>query len=251
MVAKTVTLPNIRKMFIPDRDNYIVEADLDRADLQVVVWEADDQELKQMLHEGVDIHAENIKVIGFDSRNKAARDMAKRFIHGTNYYGSARTMGISCGVSVQKADIAQRKWFSAHPGIRDWHQRTERQIAETRSVRNRFGYWRYYFDRIDGLLPQALAWVPQSTVALVIDHGLVNIAENLPEVEILIQVHDSLLLQFHKSLFPAIMPKIQRELLITVPYPDPLVIPIGAKISGKSWGDAVGIDWKAKELPVC
>lgn len=238
MVAKTVSLPNIRKMFIPDRDHYIVEADLDRADLQVVVWEADDQELKQMLHEGVNIHEENAKVIGFD------KDMAKRFIHGTNYYGSARTMGISCGISIQRADRAQRRWFSAHPGISDWHRRTERQLAESRSVRNKFGYWRHYFDRIEGLLPKALAWIPQSTVALVIDHGLVNVAENLPEVEILLQVHDSLLLQFHKSLFPAIMPKIQKELLITVPYPDPLVISVGAKISDKSWGDATAVDWQ-------
>ena len=51
-------LPNIRRLFIPDPGQIIGDADLDRADLQVVVWEADDTELKQMLHEGVDLQLE-------------------------------------------------------------------------------------------------------------------------------------------------------------------------------------------------
>ena len=36
-------------MFVPDEGYLIADADLDRADLQVVVWEADDQDLKAKL----------------------------------------------------------------------------------------------------------------------------------------------------------------------------------------------------------
>jgi len=240
MVAKTVHLPNVRKMFIPDPGYIIADCDLDRADLQVVVWEADDAEMKQMLRENVDVHTENAKIIGF------SRDMAKRFIHGTNYGGSSRTMSRSCGITMHQADIAQRRWFAAHPGIVEWHRRTEHELMTRREVRNKFGYRRFYFGRIEGLLPEALAWVPQSTVAVVTNLGIINLYTNLPRIHVLMQVHDSLVLQIPKNLYPSILPTIRENLLITIPYPDPLIIPVGIKVSEKSWGDCVEVEWEQK-----
>jgi hypothetical protein len=49
MVAKTIDLPNVRKLFIPDPGKMIFDADLSGADLYVVVWEADDAGLKKAL----------------------------------------------------------------------------------------------------------------------------------------------------------------------------------------------------------
>lgn len=223
--------PDVRQMFVPDPEHYIMDWDLDRADLQVVVWEADDTELKQMLREGIDLHSENAKVL------LCARDLAKRWVHGTNYGGSARTMAINCGITVYQSDIMRKRWFAAHPGIPDWHRRVEKSLASTHSVSNAFGYRRLYFDRIDGLLPEALAWIPQSTVALVINHGLVRLYNELPQVQLLLQVHDSLVMQTHKRNVPAIFPMIRERLLVTVPYPDPLIIPISGKGSYSSWGE--------------
>jgi len=40
---EALQLPNIRKIFTPDQDYTFFDMDLDRADLQVVVWEADDR----------------------------------------------------------------------------------------------------------------------------------------------------------------------------------------------------------------
>ena len=54
-------LPNVRVLYIPDAGYDFFNADLDRADLQVVIWEADDDDLRQMVAEGIDIHAENAK----------------------------------------------------------------------------------------------------------------------------------------------------------------------------------------------
>ena len=55
--------PNIRSMFIPDPGYTFFDGDLDRADLQVVVWEADDPMLKAALRMGVDIHLMNAYVL--------------------------------------------------------------------------------------------------------------------------------------------------------------------------------------------
>jgi DNA polymerase I-like protein with 3'-5' exonuclease and polymerase domains len=232
IVYPRLVFPNVRSFFIPDPDHIIMEWDLERADLQVVVWEADDSVLKQILREGVDLHAENAKVLG------CSRQMAKTFVHGTNYGGTARTMAKNCGVLVHQSELMQRRWFGAHPGIKTWHRRTEMQLATNRTITNRFGFRITFFDRMESLLPKALAWTPQSTVALAINIGLVEVAKHLPEVEFLLQVHDSLLLQVHKSHFPAIIPSIRKHIQVTIPYPDPLVIPTSCSWSDRSWGDA-------------
>lgn len=225
-----LTLPNIRKIFIPDPGYTFFDMDLDRADLQVVVWEAEDEELKQMLREGVDVHAENAKILG------CSRQMAKMWVHGTNYGGSPRTMAINCGILVREAERMQTRWFLAHPGIERWHNRTEAQLHTKRFVQNAYGYRRYYFDRVESLLPEALAWIPQSTVAITINRIWRNIYDHLPEVQVLLQVHDSLAGQIPTKSAADLLPRMRMEARVVIPYPDPLIIPVGIKTSPKSWG---------------
>ena len=106
----------------------------------------------------------------------------------------------------------------------------------SRSAKNKFGYRIIYFDRIDGLLPQALAWVPQSTVALASFRGMKNLKEKIPHVEILLQVHDSVLFQIPKTDLPSDT-DILSALEAPIPYSPPLVIPWKLAKSEKSWGD--------------
>jgi len=223
--------PELRYLYVPDAGYIIVDCDLDRADLQVVVWEADDPELKQVLREGVDVHTENAKTIG------CTRPQAKAGVHATNYGAKPRTLATTLGITVKEAEAFQKRWFEAHPGIKEWHQRTEEALWANRMVANRFGYRRYYFDRVEGLLPQALAWVPQSTVGIVTNLGMLNIHKKLPEVQLLIQVHDSLVMQLPEDRIEELLPQVIDCMKVTVPYDDPLVIGVGAKISPVSWGD--------------
>ena len=227
-------LPNIRKLFIPDPGFTFFDLDLDRADLQVVVWEADDAELKQMLREGVDLHSENAKTLG------VPRQLAKMWVHGSNYGGSPRTMSANCGIPVHQAEQMRARWFSAHPGIASWHKRTEDQLFKRRFIENRFGYRWYVFDRPEGLLPEALAWQPQSTVGLVINRAWQNLFREQPLIQVLLQVHDSLAGQFPTDQKDFLIRELKRLCQITIPYSDPLVIPVGIKTSEKSWGDCVG-----------
>lgn len=249
-------LPNIRNLFIPDVGNVFFDMDLDRADLQVVVWEADDADLKRRLRMGVDLHIVNgIEIEGLPlppeeelveghpnypehlGRYKKQRKFAKAFIHGTNYGGSGRAMAINCGITVAASDKFQNRWFAMHPGIKAWHRRTEENLRTRHFVTNKFGYRRFYFDRIDALLPEALAWQPQSTVALYINLIWMRFFLNIPELEILLQVHDSLAGQFRSHLRDAVITKMKQEAsLAVIPYEDPLIIPVGIKWSDKSWG---------------
>lgn len=252
-------LPNLRELFLPDEGKLIWDADLDRADLQVVVWEADDSLFKLALQRGVDIHLLNAFVLSgveppdleelieggskhdrylhWRSKYKLLREFAKVFCHGTNYGGSAKTMAGHCGVLVHEAEKAQKIWFGAHPGIKAWHRRTGHELMTRRAVSNKFGYTAIFFDRVETLLPEALAWVPQSTVAEVINRGWINLLANQKDNEVLIQVHDSLVGQFDSKLDrQKKVEEIKRDLSILIPYDDPLVIPVGVKLSEKSWG---------------
>lgn len=246
-------LPDVRKLYIPDdSETWFWNADLDRADLQVVVWEAQDLELMQMLREGVDLHIENAKVLfGLkmgQAVTKAMRGFAKAFVHGTNYGGSDRTMAAATGVTVREAGMAQSRWFQAHPGIKRWHNNVLNEIQTTRMIKNKLGYRWVIFDRIDTAFTEALAWVPQSTVACVINRGLVNVAENLPLItrdhfgkitrhrnpETLLQVHDSLAGTMPAGFDPEL---IRKQLIVEIPYDPPLIIPASIEISPVSWGD--------------
>lgn len=261
MVAKTINLPNVRKFFQPDPGYVICDADLDRADAQVVAWEADDWKLKAMFREGLDIHLGNaasifnLPITLDHLRDKAfaaqlakkyviERDKAKRGVHATNYGASARTLAKHLNITESEAQKFIDDWFTDHPGIYGWHQRVQDSLDTTRSVRNAFGYRRFYFDRIETLLPEAVAWIPQSTVAGVINRGWCNLHYNVPGVEVLLQVHDSLVFQVPENDFKDLLPVIRENLLITIPYADPLVIGVGLKASAKSWGHAEEITWE-------
>ena len=221
-------MPNLRKIFIPDPGYTLFDVDLDRADLQVVVWEAEDDELKQMLREDVDIHEENGRVIGL------TRFEAKQFVHATNYGARARKLAALFGKSVAAMETAQRRWFEAHPGIKEWHKRTQANLPV---VTNKFGYSIHFLDIQERLLPKALAWTPQSTVANIINFGLVAVDEQLPDVQLLMQIHDSLVLQIRDEQIDELLPKIMALMQIVVPYDDPLIIPVTAKGSKSSWGE--------------
>lgn len=250
-----LTLPNVRKLFIPDEGFTFFDMDLDRADMQVVVWESGEVALKEALRKGVDMHILNaITLAGKElpdldwlceghaeydrlrSIYKRERQLAKSFIHGTNYGGGARTMAIAAGVTVAQAERFQRIYFGTYPGIKRWHERTEHQLRTRHYVQNAFGYRRYYFDRVDGLLPEALAWIPQSTVGNVIDRAWLNIHNNLPEVKVLLQVHDSLAGEFPTHKKEWCLRRMKEESSIVIPYDDPLIIPTGINCSEKSWG---------------
>lgn len=240
-------LPNIRKLFVPDPGYAIFDADLSGADAQVVAAEAEDADLLRAFEGGLDVHEKNATDLwgsAFSSltgpRRKAKRQQCKQAVHGTNYGAHAKTLAAILGWSIHEADQFQRSWFSLHPGIKTWHERTETDLRSTRTARNKFGFRIIYFDRIDGLLPQALAWIPQSTVAITCFRGALQLERECPWAEILLQVHDSLVFQvpFAKA---ESYNQIHKGLTNAIPYANPLTIRWKLSKSLTSWGDCTPV----------
>ena len=234
-------MPNVRAMFIPDKGYVIVGVDLDRADAQVVAWESGDEPLKEIFKTGEDVHAANALVIG------SSRQVAKSFVHGTNYLGSAAGVARACGITLHKTKVGQAAWFAAHPAIKEWHNRVWLDLQTTRTLTTAFGRKRYFFGRVDrNLQKEAMAWVPQATVAQVTNIGLRKMYDDsskglLHEVDlqILNQVHDEIVFQFKydKNTISDVLQRVKELMESTViPYDEPLVIGVGFKTSLKSWG---------------
>lgn len=225
----TFSIPNLRELFIPDVGYTIGEFDLSAADAQVVAADAGDWELLDAFQSGIDLHTGNV------SRWSVSRDVAKGCLHATNYGASARALSLTFGISLQHGEHIINDWYVQHPKIKEWHDKILIQLMTRRYVENAFGYRRFYFGRLENLLKEALAWIPQSTVAIVTNLGIRNIYRNLPSVQVLLQTHDSATVQWPFS-FSNAKAQILSQMHIPIPYPRPLIIPVGVKTSMKSWG---------------
>jgi len=259
-IPSQIKLPNVRKLFLPKRNHVLLDVDLSGADAQVVAWESQDEDLKSAFKAGLNIHNHNGKTIWgdlytIDGKRPGAkysmRDECKRAVHATNYGTSARTLAATLGWKTGEAENFIGRWLrKLHPQIGEWHNRVDYALKTTRTITNQFGYRIVYFDRVDALLPTALAWTPQSTVGLVCAKGGINLYKNIPWAEMLLQVHDSLVFQIPTHRFtPNNMEVIRQHLSVEVPYPnDPLLIPWECSYSLKSWGEVEKMKWSMEGL---
>lgn len=241
-----LVLPNIRALFVPDPGHTFFDIDLSKADLRVVVWEADEKEMKAMLAEGRDPYVEVAREFYHDPTIKKVRDdgsenpkyrMFKSFCHGSHYLGTPQGLSQRLGLTVHEATRTQNWYFGKYPAIKRWQDRFIAEIKRTHSVSNKFGYRRHYFGRIDdSTFREAIAWLPQSTVGCLINRIWVELHQTAPVVEVLLQVHDSLAGQFPTDRAEEGMAELKRCGRVVIPYEDPLIIPIGIKTSTKSWG---------------
>ena len=235
-------LPNVRSLFIPDPGMTFFDIDLSSADLRIVVWESDEPDMKALLKAGLDPYTEIAKEFYHDpsiTKKDPRRQTFKSFAHGTNYLGTAKGLAERLGLGVHEAEKTQKWYFGRFPKIKKWQDDLKDQVYKRRMVQNVFGYRCYFFDRIEGtIFNQAAAWIPQSTVACLINRAYVKIYEELPDVQVLLQVHDSLAGQFPTHLGDWAVKQIVAKAEIELPYSDdPLVIPVGVKTSTASWGD--------------
>lgn len=242
-------LPNLRRMFVPDPGYTLFDVDLAGADAQIVAWEAHDDDLKAKFRSGEKIHALNAKDMygasaGADGKKAPYYKQAKMGTHLSNYGGRPATLSVACAMTIHEAEKFQRRWFEMHPGILEWHERIMNLLLTTRTVTNKFGFRRVYFNRPEKAFTEALAWIPQSTVALIINEALDRLEELRSAIVCNLQVHDSIVGQFPSQLRDKSIPVIRDALNVVVPYDDPLIIGTSLEISKKSWGDLLSCNWE-------
>lgn len=236
-------LPNIRKLFIPDQGKTIFDIDLDSADLRIVTWESDCKWMKEQFKAGNKPYVEIMREYYRDpgkNKNSPEYKIFKSLCHGTNYLGTADGIAPRIGLLVHETERIQKWYYSVCPEIKKWQDDLKKQVSGRRYVENAYGYRNYFFDRIEGtIFNQAVAWVPQSSVACLINRIWAKLEDNLESegLEILMQVHDSLVGSFDRYRKEEMLKRIVETASIAIPYDDPLYIPVGVVSSDNSWGE--------------
>jgi DNA polymerase I-like protein with 3'-5' exonuclease and polymerase domains len=234
-------LPNIRKLFTADPGHTYFDIDLDSADLRIVVWESDCREMKQMFAEGLKPYVEVAKEYYRDpsiDKYHPSYKLFKALCHGTNYLGTASGLSGRIGLLAEEVERIQKWYYEHFPEIKVWQDDICHRVRTQRYVENVFGYRQWFFDRIEGtIFNQAVASIPQSTVGCLINRGYRNIHANETDIQVLLQVHDSLAGQFPSHLHDYSVRRILDHCSVPLPYAEPLIIPVDIKISTVSWGD--------------
>ena len=231
-----------RKMFIPDPGKLFIGADLEQAEARVVAWLAADQTQIQLFDSGMNIHKANAAILFNKSEMDVTKDeyaLAKRIIHASNYLVGANRFAMIIGKPISEAKDLIEQYFRTYPMIRIWHLMVEHQLKQSRTLETPMGRRRYFFGRWgQDLLRQAVAFIPQSTVADVLNYSLARLATLLPNgADILLQIHDAVVVQCPEYQVPQVSKIIKAcmEFPMTI-HGRTLTIPVSIKV-GENWNE--------------
>jgi DNA polymerase I-like protein with 3'-5' exonuclease and polymerase domains len=163
----------------------------------------------------------------------------------TNYGLGIDKLATMLGISYHEAYALQSFYLTLCPEIKKWHERIQLQVAKQGYINNIFGARGWFLNRNDvNLLNKAYAWIPQSTIGILVNKGLVNIRRNYKDIDVLMQVHDSGVVQYDTRIAEQCRADVREAMTIELPYPRPLTMPCDIKVSTVSYGNTS----KPKEL---
>jgi DNA polymerase I-like protein with 3'-5' exonuclease and polymerase domains len=234
-------LPNLRKLDIPDFGMEMFDIDLDSADLRIVAVESGAKAVQAMFDAGAKPYIEMMKQFYHDpKKNKHSKEYKtfKSICHALNYCGSAAGIAARVGMLVHDVDIISKFWFSANPEIRsNYHERLRREIFGRGYIENSFGFRRPFWNLSEPNIMQIAApWIPSSTVSHITIEGMCRIHENFPELELLLNVHDSAVIQAPIGRTTEFKDIIRGCFTMELNYPNKMIIPVDVVSSTESWG---------------
>ena len=194
-----------RRMFIPDEGECFIEGDLSQAEARVVAFLSASPQLLQLFSlPGGDINRLNGSWIFGKPQGevtKEEREKAKRGVHALNYGMGPVLFSHLFGCSVSEGRVLSQKYFDTFPHIRQWQAQLQTQIGKCKTIQTPLGRKRTFYGRWgDALFREVYAYVPQSTVADILNLALISWCvlkeqEKKKEWEVVLQVHDAFIVQ--------------------------------------------------------
>jgi DNA polymerase I len=176
-------------------------------------------------------------------RHHDYRYMSKKAGHGSNYLGKPFTIARQMKVPKALVELFQEKYFGQFPGIRPWQQARISELQLNKYLVSLLSRKRPFHGRLqdEKTWRDAIGFLGQSPTADVINLVTLALHRHCPEAELLLQVHDSLLMQIPEALAEEVVPKVLSlfRIPITVTSPSGEVrtyaIPADAAF-GWNWG---------------
>jgi DNA polymerase I len=240
----------IRDAFVAEPGMVLLSADYSQIELRLAAHIADVPALKDAFAQGEDIHARTAKEL-FGEVNRDTRGRAKT-INFAMLYGISRWgLATRLGVSSDEAQTMIDRYFESFPGIQRYIHETLESVREHGHSTTLFGR-KTWFPRIGsktqaeraGSERAAINAPIQGTSADIIKRAMARmmpaLAEaGLPQVRMLLQVHDELVFELPESDVAAASAVIERVMAGAAEPAVKLSVPLGVEIGfGPSWGAA-------------
>ena len=257
----------VKRFFLADPGHILITIDLSNAENRIVANVGPVPTMLSAFEKGIDLHSQtyammfNIDVSevsrekgssSFGDGKKSQRGLGKLCNHSLNYGLSYKGFSQKVEIPEREAKDLVERFHFVHPAVRgNYHKYVKGQLERSKVVVNCYGRKRRFMDRFgSALLLDAYAQIPQSTVAdHMNEHSFLFLYanEDFPDVEVLLQEHDSLTLQMPLAAGPTriafVIKAICTELEKPIPWKDPFSIPAEAKV-GFSLGECRELDLK-------
>lgn len=226
--------PAFKALTIPDMGYLGYNIDLAQAENRLVAYLAPDPNMIEAFEKGIDIHRRSAAPIfgipeedvsdekgsahNIGDGTKSQRFWGKKSNHSFNYHLSAASFALTFELQQSEGKRIRDAYLSAYPGLINYWNKIEYELkTKQRTLTNPFGRVYRFQDRWGHkLFQQAYSFKPQSTVADIINGwGLfeIQIDPLLEPVELLNQVHDSIVFQLPISIGYAMHEKIIRKIV--------------------------------------
>ena len=240
----------IREAFVADDGNVLLSADYSQIELRLAAHMADVPALKAAFANGDDIHSLTAMEL-FGEVNRDTRGRAKTInfsiLYGISRWGLAGRMG----TTADEAQTLIDRYFERFPGINRYIAETLEHVRDTGFTTTLFGR-KTHFTNIksrvqnerQGAERAAINAPIQGTSADIIKRAMVRMtpalaAAGLPEVRMLLQVHDELVFELPEGDIAAATTVIRDTMANAAAPLVKLDVPLDVEIgTGRSWGSA-------------
>ena len=270
----------IRSLYIPDTGYEFGYSDLERAESLVVAYLTNDPRMLADHAPGTDAHSSLAAVLFDKPQSEITTDeryLGKQTRHAGNYMegpkifqGSVNKIAHKTGVFLEYSEAKRliMLYREVHPFLTNWWKRVEQELWDTRTLYNLLGRRRIFYGHVRSLLPEAVAYVPQSTVGDVLNVALLNtqgvrspyikeeerweaIREDAARLrgygfQLLLQVHDAIGYQYelrYRDEVCATLDRLMRVPLVAPATYEEFTIPVEHAV-GPSWGEVT--KWKGE-----
>lgn len=237
----------IRDAFIAEPGHVLISADYSQIELAVLAHLSRDPNLLAAFREGVDIHrrtASFIFGIPESEVDASQRRIAKTINFGVIYGMSAFRLARDLGIPNGRAKAFIDAYFATYAGIANFIRKTIEEAETTEHVTTLFGRRRRILaitsrnkTEQQGAQRVAVNTPIQGTAADIVKIAMIRVQKALqhaiPEVKMLLQVHDELIFEAPVQLAESAMALIRHEMEHAVQLDIPLRVSIE---SAPSWG---------------
>ena len=239
----------IRSAFVAESGHRLMSADYSQVELRILAHVSGEPVLKAAFARNEDIHARTAaEVLGKDAATltKDERNVAKMVNFGIIYGISAFGLSENLEIPREEAQTYIDAYLARFPHVQDFIQRTIEQAARDGYVTTLLGRRRPVpeiraSNRQTRALGERLAVnsVMQGTAADVIKVAMIRIHQRLREegrsAQLVLQVHDELLLEVPETETSAAKELVRREMCNAYPLDPPLAVDVG---TGDDWNEA-------------